>query len=88
MILSKTEIKQSENPNISMSLFEEINVAAQKNELSYISDYDSKIANIKNGSINQGNRDINQSFISNEEFENLFHYNNNFSLQIIKISQN
>lgn len=75
----KTERKQIENPNISMISFEEINVATQKQESFYIIDFDSNTVNIKKGFINQGNRNINQSFISNEEFENLFGYNNNFS---------
>ena len=72
------------NQTISMpcsnSISEEISDAYfQNNMLSYEYVQNSKEKNW-NGFINQGNRNINQSgFISNEEFENLFHYNNNFS---------
>jgi len=65
------------------SVSEEINDADQNHELSHIGYYEidhSQIANIKNEFINQGNSNINQfGFISNEEFVNMFHYNNNFS---------
>ena len=65
------------------SVLEEINDADQNHELSHIGNYEidnSQIANIKNEFINQGNSNINQfEFISNEEFVNMFHYNNNFS---------
>ena len=41
----------------------------------------SQVVNIKNEFINQGNSNINQfEFISNEEFVNIFHYNNNIYL--------
>jgi len=77
-----------DNQNNSMifanSVLEEINEADQNHELSHIGNYEidhSQIANIKNEFINQGNSNINQfEFISNEEFVNMFHYNNNFSL--------
>ena len=77
-----------DNQNNSMifanSVLEEINDADQNHELSHIGNYEidhSQIANIKNEFINQGNSNINQfEFISNEEFVNMFHYNNNFSL--------
>ena len=75
------------NQTISMpcsnSISEEISDAYfQNNMLSYEYVQNSKEKNW-NGFINQGNRNINQSgFISNEEFENLFHYNNNFSFII------
>ena len=72
------------NQTISMpcsnSISEEISDAYfQNNMLSY--EYvQNSIENNWNGFINQGNRNINQSgFISDEEFENVFHYNNNFS---------
>ena len=76
-----------DNQNNSMifvnSVLEEINDADQNHELSHIGNYEidhSQIANIKNEFINQGNSNINQfGFISNEEFVNMFHYNNNFS---------
>lgn len=65
------------------SVSEEINDADQNHELSHIGYYEidhSQIANIKNEFINQGNSNINQfGFISNEEFVNMSHYNNNFS---------
>ena len=64
-------------------ILEEINDLDQNNVLSHIGNYEigpSPIENIKNEFINQGNRNINQfEFISNEEFVNMFHYNNNFS---------
>ena len=72
------------NQTISMpcsnSISEEISDAYfQNNMLSYEYVQNSKEKNW-DGFINQGDRNINQSgFISNEEFENLFHYNNNFS---------
>ena len=66
------------------SVLEEINDADQNHELSHIGNYEidhSQIVNIKNEFINQGNNNINQfEFISSEEFVNMFHYNNNFSL--------
>ena len=77
-----------DNQNNSMifanSVLEEINDADQNHELSHIGNYEidhSQIANIKNEFINQGNSNINQfEFVSDEEFVNMFHYNNNFSL--------
>lgn len=78
------DFDQIGNQTISMpcsnSISEEISDAYfQNNMLSYEYVQNSKEKNW-NGFINQGNRNINQSgFISNEEFENLFHYNNNFS---------
>ena len=64
-------------------ILEKINDPDQNHVLSHIGNYEigpSPIENIKNEFINQGNRNINQfEFISNEEFVNMFHYNNNFS---------
>jgi hypothetical protein len=80
-ILKKGQ-ERNENLNNTTILFED---CLKKNELSYFGfceiDLFSQIVNIKNEFINQGNSNINQfEFISNEEFVNIFHYNNNFSL--------
>ena len=68
---------------ISNSVSEEKNVLDPMHELSMIFDCvidHSQKTNIKNEFINQNNLNFNQfGFISNEKFENVFRYNNNFS---------